>query len=310
MRFVLGDVEVIRIVQWQGAFAPTGAVFPDLPAQTWQDNADWLVPDHWDPGTGMANATIQAWVLRSAGRTILVDPGTGDGRERPGQPIFHRQEFGLVGKLAEAGVPASDVDIVVNTHLHADHAGGNTVAAGGTGGTGGDWAPAFPNARYLIPAADDSYFGPANAYADGAFRLLYTDSVAPVHAEGQATTWDESYRIDENLVLEPAPGHTPGSSVLRLASGADRAVFIGDLAHSPAQILEPCCSSRMCVDPRQAAESRLRILGRAADERELVIPAHFGSTGAVEVRREGDRFTIARWAGEPPAPRSSVQDTR
>ena len=104
------------------------------------------------------------------------------------------------------------------------------------------------------------------------------------------------HRIDEHLTLESAPGHTPGSSVLRLASGNDRAVFVGDLLHSPVQILRPGCSSSACLDPEQAAASRRRILERAADEGELLVPAHFGGSGAVAVRREGDGFTLGPWA--------------
>lgn len=84
--------------------------------------------------------------------------------------------------------------------------------------------------------------------------------------------------------------------MVRLASGTDRAVFVGDLLHSPVQILEPACNSCFCLDAAQAAASRRRILERAADEAELLVPAHFGGTGAVEVRRQGQGFTVGAWA--------------
>ncbi|MGY4992794.1 MBL fold metallo-hydrolase [Streptomyces sp. 900105245] len=91
-------------------------------------------------------------------------------------------------------------------------------------------------------------------------------------------------------------GHTPGSSVLRVASRGERAVFVGDLLHSPVQILRPECSSCFCLDPRQAAATRRRELERAAEERALVVPAHFAGAGAVEVRKARDGFTLHRWA--------------
>lgn len=159
--------------------------------------------------------------------------------------------------------------------------------------------PTFPNARYLIPAADDFYFGPDNSYGNGRReddRLIYEDSIMPVHRAGQTVLWDGTHRIDEHLTLESAPGHTPGSSVLRLASGSDRAVFVGDLLHSPVQILTPSCNSCFCLDAEQAVASRRRILQRAADEGELVVPAHFGGAGAVEIHQEGSGFTLGRWA--------------
>ncbi|MGW4744217.1 MBL fold metallo-hydrolase [Streptomyces sp. NPDC004288] len=294
---VLGDVEVVRVVEWQGPFGPARTLVPDAGAEVWKDNEEWLAPDHWDPDGDSAVMALQTWVLRSGGRTVLVDTGVGDGRERPGMPLFHRRRDGLLGRLERAGVRPEDVDVVVNTHLHADHVGWNTYEVDGLGS--GEWAPAFPNARYLLPAADDFHFGPANGYGGGLReddRLIYEDSVAPVHRAGLVTLWDGEHRIDENLVLESAPGHTPGSAVLRLASGGDRAVFVGDLLHSPLQILDPGRASCFCLDAAGAAASRRRILERAADTRELVVPAHFGGAGAAEVRRDGTGFEVAAWA--------------
>ncbi|GEB58342.1 MBL fold metallo-hydrolase [Streptomyces gardneri] len=292
---VLGDVEIIRVVEWQGPFGPAAGIVPEVGAEVWKDNEEWLAPDHWAPESDSAVMALQSWVLRSGGRTVLVDTGVGDGRERPHSPQFHRRRDDFLGSLERAGVRPEDVDVVVNTHLHADHVGWNTRAVEGDG----EWVPAFPNAEYLVPAADDFYYGPANGYGNGLQeedRLVYEDSVAPVHRAGQVRLWDGEHRVDGNLTLESAPGHTPGSAVLRLASGGDRAVFVGDLVHSPVQLLEPSCGSCFCLDAGRAAVSRRRILERAADERELVVPAHFGGAGAVEVRREGEGFGLVRWA--------------
>ncbi|WP_329241373.1 MBL fold metallo-hydrolase [Actinoallomurus sp. NBC_01490] len=302
---VLGDVEVIRVVEPHEPFQSTSVMFPTVAADVWKDNEDWLAPDHWEPDTDRPVTALQTWVLRSGGRTILVDTGAGDGRERPGMGPFHQARSDLPGLLARAGVRPQDVDVVVNTHLHVDHVGWNTVDADG------QWVPTFPNAQYLIPAADDFHYGPDNAYGNGVQkvdRLIYEDSIAPIHQAGQAVLWDGLHRIDEHLTLESAPGHTPGSSVLRLASGSDRAVFVGDLLHSPVQILQPCCNSNACLAPEQAVASRRRILGRAADERELLIPAHFGGAGAVEVRREGDGFALGAWATANPKKTTSVSE--
>ncbi|WP_327301433.1 MBL fold metallo-hydrolase [Streptomyces goshikiensis] len=294
---VLGDVEVLRVVEWQGPLVPAADFVPEAGAELWKANEEWLAPDHWEPERDLAVVALQSWVLRSAGRTILVDTGVGNGRERPGSPRFHHWQADFLGELERAGVRPEDVDLVVNTHVHADHVGGNTVDEAG------EWVPAFPNAEYLIPAADDHWFGPRGGYGKGLReddRLLYEDSVAPVHRAGQAVLWEGAHRIDEHLTLESAPGHTPGSAVLRLDSGGDRAVFVGDLLHSPVQILRPSCNSCFCMDEAEAAASRLRILERAADTRELVVPAHFGGAGAVEVRRDGAGFALGPWGGHRP----------
>ncbi|MFJ6940176.1 MBL fold metallo-hydrolase [Streptomyces sp. NPDC101132] len=291
---VLGDVEVIRVVEFRGAFAPARELVPDAPAELWRDEAARLAPDHWDPEGGRAVMALQTWVLRSEGRTVLVDTGVGNDRERPGSPAFHRWQGDFPGALARAGVRPEDVDVVVNTHIHADHVGWNTRWEDG------EWVPAFPNAQYLLPAADDFHFGPDNAYGGGVRvddRLIHEDSIAPVHRSGQAVLWDGAHRVDRHLTLEAAPGHTPGSSVLRLESGGERAVFAGDVLHSPVQVLAPSCNSCFCLDPARAAATRRRILERAADRRELVVPAHFGGAGAVEVRRAGAGFALGPWAG-------------
>ncbi|MFJ6743268.1 MBL fold metallo-hydrolase [Streptomyces sp. NPDC091279] len=294
---MLGDVEVIRVIEWQEPFLPTSTMFPEAGAEVWRDNADWLAPDHWEPDGDRVVVALQSWVLRSGGRTVLVDTGVGDGRERPGMGTFPQAPSDFLDLLARAGVRPQDVDVVVNTHLHVDHVGWNTVDAGG------QWVPTFPHAQYLIPAADDFHFGPDNGYANGARevdRLIYEDSIAPIHRAGQAVLWDGEHRIDDHLTLESAPGHTPGSAVLRLASGTDRAIFVGDILHSPIQILAPCCNSNACQTPAQAATTRHRILTRAADERELLIPSHFAGPGALEIQKTGPHFATGPWSTPTP----------
>jgi glyoxylase-like metal-dependent hydrolase (beta-lactamase superfamily II) len=298
--FRLGTVEVTKVVEWQGEIAPARFIIPGSPPELWSGNRSWLAPDHWNPATDAYHGAVQTWVLRSEGRTILIDTGVGNDRHRPQIPLFDHLSTPFLDRLAEAGVRPQDVDVVVNTHVHYDHVGWNTRRDGDA------WVPAFPNATYLIPRADQVYFDPRNAHRRPPVRdehdrrrregalLVYADSVAPVLE--RAVLWEGGHRIDANLTLEPAPGHTPGSSVVRLSSGSDRAVFVGDLLHSPVQILEPDYSSCFCEDPAEAARTRRAVLERAADLGELVVPAHFAGPGAAEVRRDGTRFAVRRWA--------------
>jgi glyoxylase-like metal-dependent hydrolase (beta-lactamase superfamily II) len=299
-RFLLGEVEVTKVVEWQGEIAPARFVVPDSPPEIWRENASWLAPDHWHPETDMYHGAVQTWVLRSEGKVVLVDTGAGNDRTRPQVPLFDHLRTDFLDRLARAGVRPEDVDVVINTHVHYDHVGWNTRLDGDT------FVPTFPNATYLIPRVDAEYFDPRNAHRRPAPRseyerlrregshLVYADSVTPVL--DRAVLWEGGHRVDAHLTLEPAPGHTPGSSVVRLSSGGDRAVFVGDMLHSPVQILDPRCNSCFCEDPRTAAATRGAVLARAADRRELVVPAHFAGPGAVEVRRDGSRFAVNGWA--------------
>jgi glyoxylase-like metal-dependent hydrolase (beta-lactamase superfamily II) len=298
--FQLGEVEVTKVVEWQGEIAPARFIVPDSPAEIWQDNESWLSPDHWHPETDAYHAAVQTWVLRSEGKVVLVDTGVGNDRRRPQVPLFDHLRTDFLDRLAEAGVRPQDVDVVINTHIHYDHVGWNTELRDG------EWQPTFPNASYLIPRVDQTYFDPRNAHRRPAPRddherrrregslIVYADSIAPVL--GRAVLWDSAYRVDGNLSLEPAPGHTPGSSIVRLSSSSDRAAFVGDLVHSPVQILEPSYSSCFCEDPQQAAATRRSVLERAADTGELVVPAHFAGAGAAEIRRDGSHLAVSRWA--------------
>ncbi|GAA2731701.1 MBL fold metallo-hydrolase [Streptomyces nogalater] len=296
----LGDVTLTRVREYFGPVDMTPETFfPDSPAQAWEEHRTMLVPDFLDDGTGIINAAIQTWLLRSEGRTILVDTGVGNHKERPYASVWSRMDTGFLDNLARAGVRPEDVDIVINTHLHIDHVGWNTYLDGRT------WVPTFPNATYLMPKDDFDFWNPENGHTSVLGRgnqNVFEDSVAPVHQAGQTLLWEDSHQIDANLRLESAPGHTPGSSVLILTSGTDRAVFVGDLLHSPVQILEPDCNSCFCEDPAQARDTRRKVLGWAADHHALVVPAHLGGHGAAHVVRDGGNFAIKDWASFVPYP--------
>ncbi|GAA2591129.1 MBL fold metallo-hydrolase [Streptomyces axinellae] len=292
-RIELGDVSVTRVREYYGPVDMTPhTFFPESTKEVWDDNADWLKPEFLDPDTNIVNSAIQTWLLRSEGKTILVDTGVGNHKERPHAPVWHRLDTGFLANLARAGVRPEDVDIVINTHLHVDHVGWNTFL------DGEDWVPTFPHATYLMPKDDFDFWNPENGHKPeaGGHQNVFEDSVAPVHGAGQTLLWEGSHQIDAALRLDAAPGHTPGSSVLTLTSGTDRAVFIGDLLHSPAQILEPDANSCFCEDPAGARATRRKVLGWAADHNALVVPAHLGGHGAAEVVREGGAFAVKGWA--------------
>ncbi|GAB3461112.1 MBL fold metallo-hydrolase [Streptomonospora sediminis] len=291
---VLGDVTVTRIVEYSGTTEMTPQTFfPEAPENAWREHGSLLAPDFIDPAANAQLAAIQTWLLRSGGRTILVDTGVGNYKERPYSPVWSRRESDFVGELARAGVAPEDVDLVINTHLHVDHVGWNTRLEGRT------WVPTFPNATYLMPKADFDFWNPANNHTPHLGRgnqNVFEDSVAPVHEAGQVQLWDDGHTIDSHLRLELAPGHTPGSSIVRLASGGDKALFVGDLMHSALQIVEPDTNSCFCEDPAGARATRHRLLGEASDTNALLFPAHLGGHGGAEVMRDGGKFGIKEWA--------------
>jgi glyoxylase-like metal-dependent hydrolase (beta-lactamase superfamily II) len=292
-QITLGDVTITRVWEYFGPVEMTpDTFFPESSKEVW-DGAPWLAPHFVDSTTNIVNSAIQTWLVRSGGRTILVDTGVGNHKERPYSPVWSHLKTDFLDNLARAGVRPEDVDVVINTHLHVDHVGWNTYLDGRS------WVPTFPNATYLMPKDDFDFWNPANNHQPGLGRgnqNVFEDSVAPVHQAGQVLLWEDSHQIDEHLRLDAAPGHTPGSSTLTLTSGTDRAVFVGDMLHNPVQLLEPDSNSCFCEDPALARATRRKVLGWAADNNALVIPAHLGGHGAAEVSRDGSAFAVKSWA--------------
>ncbi len=98
----LGDVTVTRVEETHGPIMPTGAFFPAMPAEAWQQHRDVLVPDHL--GTDdMVHVAMQTWLLRSQGRTIPIDTGVGNDKNRPTNDVGLQQpqtRCGLIGRRA------------------------------------------------------------------------------------------------------------------------------------------------------------------------------------------------------------------
>jgi glyoxylase-like metal-dependent hydrolase (beta-lactamase superfamily II) len=218
-----------------------------------------------------------------------VDTGVGNDRQRPHMPPLDHLNTGFLAALRSAGVDRAAVDVVVNTHVHSDHVGWNTMLDDNA------WVPTFPNARYLVPAADYRHFAPDGpAGEQPGDRLVFADSVLPIDAAGQLVQWSDDYQISPSLRLRPAPGHTPGSSVLWLDAGQP-AVFVGDLTHSPLQLRRPADACAFDVDAPAAALTRRRIFTEAVQAKAAVIPAHYPGRGGATIRAVEDRFDVDQW---------------
>ncbi len=281
-RVELGTAAVTRVVEWQVDQLPL-TLFPETPPTAWRELATEYTPTFWE-----GDLADRVDLGRRGGRlTVLVDTGVGNDRDRRMPPLDHLNTD-FLDSLQRAGVEADVVDVVVNTHIHSDHVGWNTKRDGNS------WVPTFPNARYLIPEADYRFFHPDNADARPAARTVFEDSILPVDEAGQVELWSDDHQISESLRLRPAPGHTPGSSVLWLDAGRP-AVFVGDLTHSPLQLHRPADPCAFDDDLAAAAVTRKRVLTEATRRRAAVIPAHYPGHGGVTVVARGDSFIVDDW---------------
>ncbi|MER7693686.1 MBL fold metallo-hydrolase [Streptomyces sp. NPDC097610] len=255
------------------------------------------LPDGFlDPSTMNFRFSNHSWVVRVDGITVLVDPGTGNGRKGRG-PYFDDLEVPYLERLAALGVSPEEVDVVFSTHLHHDHCGWNTRLDAGA------WVPTFPNAEYVIvreeyerwdtdrPEPHPNTFNPD----------VFDECVRPVVAAGRARIVRAPYEVSSSLTVEPAPGHTDGHAILRLDSDGRRAYFTGDAFHHPVQMTRPELHLPGCDEPEAAVATRRDLVARALAEGALLFPAHFPEPHYGSLATDGDEVVFVPAAPPPGA---------
>jgi glyoxylase-like metal-dependent hydrolase (beta-lactamase superfamily II) len=264
-------------------------IFPEADLTRLTGEEHWLCPDHLDATMDNVLLGMKSWLIRLDGQVILIDTCIGQHKDRPRHPAWHRRTSDrLLRELSVAGHTAQDVDLVLCTHLHADHVGWNTRLEDGR------WVPTFPRARYAmsrreVEAWRDRARGSAQPVNHGAFD----DSILPVMEQGLAFFVSAGDEIGPGAVVEGLPGHTIDHFGLRLDRPQGAALFCGDAIHSPLQMLIPEWTSAFCENPQEAITTRFEMLGRAAEHDTELFPAHFRGAGSLRVRRAGSAFRPA-----------------
>lgn len=240
--------------------------------------------EKWHPYEGALTAeenmrlNLGSFLVRSDGHTILFDTGLGP---RPAdEPNAAYGE--LLGDIRSKGINLSDIDMVVMTHLHRDHVGWNLQSSGGK------YQPTFPNARYWVSAKD----------WEACHRPEYTDRfsnapacVWPLEELGLMELYDGEYALTSHLTSLPTPGHTPGHMCVVVSSEGERALLMGDAAHSPVQVHETDWNPRADIDPVQAVATRRQLFEKLEREGTLVASGHFPAPGFGRVvRLQGRRY--------------------
>ncbi len=230
--------------------------FPDVPPEAWKPyEGDVLVE-------GQIQLYYGHFFVRSQGKTIMVDTGMGPGPH----PTRGNRRGDLLDQLAKQGVGPEDVDIVVHTHLHADHVGWNLDLSGDRP------RPYFPNARYLAPRSDWEHFvKPENLKNAPWVR----DSVVPLEALGLLDFFEGEHSITGEVTTLPTPGHTPGHHAILVSSQGERAMIVGDALHSKVQVQEPSWCAGVDTNKADSRRSREELLKRAESENYLVAAGHF-----------------------------------
>ncbi len=280
----LGDLTINRVLECHTPFDPLW-FFPDCTLEHWHAHSDWLVPTKaFDPATNRIVFPIQSYVVKTTHHTILLDTCVGNHKSRDFLDEWnHKTDDTYLRSLAAVGLKPEDIDIVMCTHLHPDHVGWNTQLENG------EWVPTFPNARYVFSAEELKVWEQLHAKRP---NQALVDSVLPIVAAGAADLVKSDHAVDDEVWLEPSPGHTPDHFCVRLASQGHSAVVTGDMIHSPIQCLYPDWTVRPDFDKPTGAATRRSFLERYADTSTLVCTMHFPlpSVGRIESDREAFKF--------------------
>ncbi len=240
-----------------------GAMFGVVPKTLWQKR---IAAD----AENRIRLGLNSVVVRTGKHTVVIETGIGNKQTAKMREIHQNQAL-LPASLAAAGVDPSEVDIVVNTHLHFDHCGWNTTLH-----EDGSVTPTFPNARYFAHAGEVAH-GHLQLERD---RVSYlSPNYDPLVESGQMTLLDAAgIRADgaicTGISVEMFPGHTAHMMGVHIgAAGGPRACYIGDLIPT-AHHLDPTWVMGYDLDPLRCIEERKRFYARAIPEEWLVLFTH------------------------------------
>jgi glyoxylase-like metal-dependent hydrolase (beta-lactamase superfamily II) len=232
--YQIGQATVTRIKELILAEVGPAVLYPNLDAAALAEYGLRLTAGSCDPRTGRMTQSIHAWLVRFAGRTVLIDTGVGNDKTIPEAPRLHRLHGPFLQRLAAAGVRPEAVDLVLLTHLHADYVGWNTRSEGGR------WVPTFPAARHVFSRTEQRY----NASLSGGepapdlppaalganvrtpYPSVYSESVAPVLEAGLAQLIEvDGAELFDGFAFLPTAGHSMDHASIRLRSGGQEALF-------------------------------------------------------------------------------------
>ena len=281
-RVKVGDLTV-HAIQAGGQRLDGGAMFGVVPKPLWEKR---IPADE----RNRISLGMRCLLIEHESGLILVDTGAGNKEDQKFKDIYGIEneasngETRLEDGLREIGVAPEDIAIVINTHLHFDHAGGNTRTL-----PDGSVGISFPKARYLVKRGEYDYaLHPNERTAASYFNRNYV----PIELAGQLELVTRERDIVKGIRVVPTPGHTPFHQSILIESGGERAFYLGDLVPTHAHLPLPWIMG-YDVEPLVTLETKRRILKQALDEQWLLIFEHDASVAWGRIEHDGKAYRLA-----------------
>jgi glyoxylase-like metal-dependent hydrolase (beta-lactamase superfamily II) len=259
-----------------------GAMFGVVPKPLWSKRAPA------DDKNRIA-MSMRPLLVQHNGLQILIDAGCGDKMSEKEAGIYgFDRAFNLTHSLAANGLTAADIDIVIASHLHFDHAGGFTERVGD-----GPVVPRFPNARYWIRRAE---YDDATHPHERNRASYFLENFVPLVDAGVVTFNDEDTEILPGISVVRTGGHTMHHQLIKMESGGRTAIFAADLIPTTAHIDEPWI---MAYDlyPMDTLAFKRAFVREAIDREYVIFFEHDPEVAAGIIREENGRKRVERIVG-------------
>lgn len=274
-RLRLGDYDIYGLRD--GFFyLDGGAMFGVVPKTLWEKKCP-------ADAQNRIRLALNSLLIKTPAALVLVETGIGSKLDRKFHDIYCvEQDPGLLGSLARLGFAPEEIDFVINTHLHFDHCGGNTIRD-----EKGAVVPAFPRARYIIQKGEWEWAMNPHEREKGSYQA---ENFRPLADFGLLRLVDGDAPVTEGVEVMLAPGHTARHQCVKVISGGKTLVYLGDLVPTSAHI---GLAYGMSYDlhPLENLENKRKLYSQAVAEDWILAFVHdpvryFGRVGKVNQKFE------------------------
>ena len=269
-------------IQTGGQKLDGGAMFGVVPKPLWERR----IPAD---SRNRIQLGMRCLVIEHPSGLILIDNGAGNKENEKFHEIYGVENAGANGRtlledgLEAIGARAEDIALMINTHLHFDHAGGSTFRD-----ESGVVRPSFPKARYMVQKRDFEFATHANERTSASY---FPHNFVPVEQAGLYRFTNGEEEIVSGIRVLPTPGHVPGHQSVLITSDGENAVYLGDVLPTSAHLPLPWIMG-YDVEPLVTLESKRVLLKRAMDEEWLVIFEHDWVVPWSRVSHDGKSYVL------------------
>lgn len=259
-----------------------GAMFGVVPRPLWERR---IAPD----SRHRIQLAMRCLLVEHESGLVLIDTGAGNKENEKFHDIYGVENAGADGRtwledgLAELGVSTRDVAIVINTHLHFDHGGGNTWVD-----RSGKVGPTFERARYVVQRGEYEYATHTNERTAASY---FPDNFVPIEKVGLFDFVNGEKEIVRGIRVLPTPGHVPHHQAVVLESDGESAIYVADLVPTSAHLPLPWIMG-YDVEPLVTLETKRRVLAKALAAEWTVIFEHDWSVAWSRIAHDGKVYRL------------------